>query len=592
MTTEPEPDRHLEPDAPEPGDASGTDRVPEVDTAPMAASDEPAQPDLDSTGADLTGAGAASDGEPTAADSDLPTADPFPGVAWPPPPPGTGFPPPPGGFPPGAGYPPPGAGYPPPFRPTAAPPGTGGFATRFGLSRPVHDRYIAGVCGAFARATNTDPVLWRVGLPVLTLLGGFGGLVYVLGWLLIPADGDSASPLESLAGRGWSSTSRGVAILLTIVAAFGTIAALMHGILGQVLLASVVVGGVVLLLTGRVPRVTRNPSPGPGGAPKWDVTFTDIRTATGLGAQPGTPAAPAGPGGTTAGGSTAAGGSTTAGGSNPGTGGAGTAGAAGVAAGEPATAPGWTTNPAYRAPYAPHGPYATEPTYEYPFPGLAPTPPVPPMPVTPPRPPRRRGSPARRLTLSVTALVVGVLAILDVTNAVHVPASAYFAAALATIGLGLIIGAFAGGGRGPITLGSFLLVGLLVSAWVGDLSGNWHTRTVLERPATVAQIHPTYHERVGQITLDLRNVNFSTVKTAVPVNIHVNVGKIVVELPKDVDVHVTAKADVGAVHVLGQQRNGINDGALTMDDPGADGPGGGSLTLITSVNVGDVEVQR
>ena len=42
---------------------------------------------------------------------------------------------------------------------------------------------LAGVCGAFGRATNTDPVLWRVVLVVLTIFGGIGVLAYLVGWL-------------------------------------------------------------------------------------------------------------------------------------------------------------------------------------------------------------------------------------------------------------------------------------------------------------------------------------------------------------------------------------------------------------------------
>src|SRR5437764_14019986 len=96
----------------------------------------------------------------------------------PPPPPGAGFPPPP----PGAGFPPPG-GFPPP------PPGTSGWATRYGLVRPTkgRGRVLAGVCAASGRATNTDPVLWRVLIAVLSLVGGIGVLVYLVGWLFIPA---------------------------------------------------------------------------------------------------------------------------------------------------------------------------------------------------------------------------------------------------------------------------------------------------------------------------------------------------------------------------------------------------------------------
>ena len=42
-------------------------------------------------------------------------------------------------------------------------------------------------------------MLWRVALPVLTVLGGFGIVIYLLGWLLIPAEGDTGSPEVQIA---------------------------------------------------------------------------------------------------------------------------------------------------------------------------------------------------------------------------------------------------------------------------------------------------------------------------------------------------------------------------------------------------------
>ena len=118
--------------------------------------------------------------KPGPVDDEVPESQPVEDVTQPVPPPGAGFPP-PGGFPP-------------------PPPGTGGFATRYGLVRPARGggRMVAGVAGALGRATNTDPVLWRVLFAVLILAGGLGLFAYVVGWLLIPAEGDTGSPLESL----------------------------------------------------------------------------------------------------------------------------------------------------------------------------------------------------------------------------------------------------------------------------------------------------------------------------------------------------------------------------------------------------------
>ena len=50
-------------------------------------------------------------------------------------------------------------------------------------------------------------MLWRVLLAVLGFFGGVGMLVYLIGWLIIPGEGDTASPIESLLGRGRSGMS-------------------------------------------------------------------------------------------------------------------------------------------------------------------------------------------------------------------------------------------------------------------------------------------------------------------------------------------------------------------------------------------------
>ena len=59
---------------------------------------------------------------------------------------------------------------------------------------------VAGVCAAVGRATNTDPALWRVLFAVLALAGGVGLLAYLVGWLLIPAEGRD-TPAHGIRGR-------------------------------------------------------------------------------------------------------------------------------------------------------------------------------------------------------------------------------------------------------------------------------------------------------------------------------------------------------------------------------------------------------
>ena len=163
--------------------------------------------------------------------------------AGPPPPPPGGFPPPPPPPPPpGAGFPPPG-GFPPP------PPGTSGWATRYGLVRPTkgRGRVLAGVCAAIGRATNTDPVLWRVLIAVLSLVGGIGVLVYLVGWLFIPAEGDTGSPVEALFGRGRSSTSPIVVVIVGIAAFLGGSSLLFSRSEHLLLLIGLILAAVLLI---------------------------------------------------------------------------------------------------------------------------------------------------------------------------------------------------------------------------------------------------------------------------------------------------------------------------------------------------------
>ncbi|MEU8136244.1 PspC domain-containing protein [Streptodolium elevatio] len=81
------------------------------------------------------------------------------------------------------------------------------------LHRPPHDRVVSGVCGGLGRHFGVDPVIFRVVFVVLALFGGLGVLLYGLGWLLMPADGQTA-PLarEVLNGRGIGAAIPAIAL--------------------------------------------------------------------------------------------------------------------------------------------------------------------------------------------------------------------------------------------------------------------------------------------------------------------------------------------------------------------------------------------
>ncbi len=70
------------------------------------------------------------------------------------------------------------------------------------LERSSEDKMIAGVCGGLGRYFELNPSVFRLGLVVLTLLGGAGILVSLAAVLVIPAEGkDDSIAAQVLAER-------------------------------------------------------------------------------------------------------------------------------------------------------------------------------------------------------------------------------------------------------------------------------------------------------------------------------------------------------------------------------------------------------
>lgn len=69
---------------------------------------------------------------------------------------------------------------------------------RTGIRRPRDDRWFGGVCSGTARRIGVDPVLLRVALVLLLLLGGAGVVAYAAALVLLP-DEDGRIELERAA---------------------------------------------------------------------------------------------------------------------------------------------------------------------------------------------------------------------------------------------------------------------------------------------------------------------------------------------------------------------------------------------------------
>lgn len=162
--------------------------------------------------------------------------------------------------------------------------------------RRTDDRKIGGVAAAVGRRYGIDPVLVRVAFVVATLFSGVGILLYLLGWLLLPAEGDEVSAAESLLGRGSSSTSPALTVVLglALIPAAGIVfGGDAYGVIGLAIAA-----GAIFLLHHSRAALGEAPETGtttidPADATSANPPGTDQAgsTAPGLGAQSRTPPA-------------------------------------------------------------------------------------------------------------------------------------------------------------------------------------------------------------------------------------------------------------------------------------------------------------
>ena len=86
------------------------------------------------------------------------------------------------------------------------------------LERSSQSKVIAGVCGGLGRYFDITPMVFRLALVVLTVLGGAGILVYIAAVLVMPAEGEDASIAERVLAERSDHPARLVALGLVAVA--------------------------------------------------------------------------------------------------------------------------------------------------------------------------------------------------------------------------------------------------------------------------------------------------------------------------------------------------------------------------------------
>jgi hypothetical protein len=201
-----------------------------------------------------------------------------------------------------------------------------------------------------------------------------------------------------------------------------------------------------------------------------------------------------------------------------------------------------------------------------------------------------------RVTVSVAAIVVGVLIGWNAATDSDVPVRAVIAAALGVVGIGLVVGAFVGRARGLVVLGLVLTLMASAAAFTGvQVRGGVGDRT--GRPTTVAEVRPVYRLGVGEATLDLSQVDFSSAGRT-RVEVRQGVGDLLIEVPSDVIVLVDADVRAGEI----RRDSGEGDGFQRSQDgtevserftlPGSSAPSAAVLVIDAELGVGSMEVRR
>jgi predicted membrane protein len=190
-----------------------------------------------------------------------------------------------------------------------------------------------------------------------------------------------------------------------------------------------------------------------------------------------------------------------------------------------------------------------------------------------------------RFVFGLALIALGIGWLLEIVG-VDVPWDLVFPAALIVIGVTLIAASPRGTSQaGLLTAGVALTAFLVLASAVNvSLRGGVGVRT--EHPASYSAIAEEYRLGIGDLTLDLSDVDDLAGVPVRAIHVGVGVGHLVVLVPPDTTVHVSASAALGSVHVFGQTDSGFDASRVTSRDPGL----AAGLDLVLSVGLGQVEV--
>ena len=182
----------------------------------------------------------------------------------------------------------------------------------------------------------------------------------------------------------------------------------------------------------------------------------------------------------------------------------------------------------------------------------------------------------------VVLLVVGVLWLLA---RIGVPVAAGWILPVAVVALGVLVLAGVGrGAQGPLVVLGVVLAVIALGASGVTVAADEAVGERAER-ITVLDGERSEDLGVGSLELDLRGLDADAEGR---IEASVGVGEVVIVLPDDLAVDVTASSGIGEVRVLDQQRGGLGT-SLEVRDPVDAVP---AVEVEASVGIGTVRVER
>ena len=234
-----------------------------------------------------------------------------------------------------------------------------------------------------------------------------------------------------------------------------------------------------------------------------------------------------------------------------------------------------------------------EPSYPPPTPGGPGTyvaPPPPPY-VEPPAPKEHKPQRITWTVLSLLALLAAVGLAASTGDWWNVSATRLLGIGVVTIGVGVVAGQLrSGGARGLIPLGILAALALVpVSAVDGLLDDGVGEATY--RPTSIAELETTYEHGIGQLVVDLSELDFGGRTDTIDINL--GIGELIVIVSKDTGGQAVLQARAGEISHFRPNTNSVSfDEGLNVDSGAVVFEGeNGSLDLNINVGLGTAELR-